>query len=583
MDSQRGGAYDPSQPWAVTDALAGILARTLLRSAHQNRLDAANLSHVGSAELEHGVSAQRQSSPVKKPAAVSSQFWADESNPATGAHYGTAAGITPDSAPVGSAPDPSSHRLSSHASSGAQGSPESGGSSSHSHSLSQNYDQNRGHDAAIGGGKDVEDGLGSTPGLNNGVSPMMIDPNLAAWQGEGHGHEHEHESFLQQYSDMDGDYAAVPQTMIDPNLALMHDDDEFRHERNPDEGHLDDFEGAHHLSIPPAQGGPKRRLNSPYFADESPAKSAQQPSPRRRQRGTVSCIPFPRLTAPYFGLIQEQLAHDPFWLLIVVTFLIRTTGKAAIPVFWQVMQRFPSPAMLGDGTNVPELTGMIRHLGLASTRVAAIRRYANGWMKQPPRAGLRYRVRDYAQRDAAVVPDIDPVSAGHLSPGVAANFANFATFATFATFAGGFPSPSGVMRGDDSSGAMARPASDADLEAWEIGHLTQGQYAIDSWRIFCRDALLGKALDWRGSGREAEFQPEWMRVVPQDKELRAYLRWMWMREGWQWDPLTGERRVLSEEMRAAVEEGRVAYNDDGELEIIGREAQVEFTSGWPGI
>lgn len=571
MDSQRRGAYDPSQPWAVTDALTSILARTLLRSAHQNRLDAANLSQVGSAELEDGVSAQQPPSQARKPAVVSSQFWANESNPEAGAHCGTAAEITAGSAPVGSASNPPEHhRLPSHTSSAAQGSLESGSSSSYSHGLSQNHDQSHGHRATIDGGED-EDGLGSAPGLNNGVSPMMIDPNLAAWQGEGHGHEHD--SFLQQYSDMDGDYAAVSQTMIDPNLALMQDD-EFRHERHPDEGHLDDFEGGHHLSVPPAQGEPKRRLNSPYFADESPAKCAQQPSPRRRQRGTVSCIPFPRLTAPYFGLIQEQLAHDPFWLLIVVTFLIRTTGKAAIPVFWQVMQRFPSPAMLSDEANIPELTNMIRHLGLASTRVAAIRRYANGWMRQPPQAGLRYRVRDYVQRDAAVMPGINPVSAGHPSPDVAA---------VFATFAGGFPPLSEVMTGGDSRGAMARPASDADLEAWEIGHLTQGQYAIDSWRIFCRDVLLGKALDWRGSGREAEFQPEWMRVVPQDKELRAYLRWMWMREGWQWDPLTGERRVLGEETRAAVEEGRVAYNDGGELEIIGREAQVQSTSGWPGI
>ena len=510
MDSQRGGAYDPSQPWAVTDALAGILARTLLRSAHQNRLDAANdaanLSQVDAAGLERGVSPPRQSSHVKKPATVSSQFWADENNPATGAPYGTtvSAGIEPGSAPIGSASDPSIHRLSPHASSAAQGSPESEGSTSYDHSLSQNRDQSHGHYTTIGSGEDVESGLGSTPGLNNGVSPMMIDPNLAAWQEEGHEHEHEHDSFLQQYSDMGGDYTPVPQTMIDPNLALMHDEVEFRHERHPDEGHLDDFEGGHHLSIPPAQGASKRRLNSPYFADESPAKSTQQPSPRRRQRGTVSCIPFPRLTAPYFGLIQEQLAHDPFWLLIVVTFLIRTTGKAAIPVFWQVMQRFPSPAMLGDEANVPELTDMIRHLGLASTRVAAIRRYANGWMKQPPQAGLRYRVRGYVQRDAPVVPNADPDSAGHLSPDVAANVA---------IFAGSFPSLSRVMTSDGSGGAMARPASDADLEAWEIGHLTQGQYAIDSWRIFCRDALLGKALDWRGSGREAEFQPEWMRVT----------------------------------------------------------------------
>ena len=71
-----------------------------------------------------------------------------------------------------------------------------------------------------------------------------------------------------------------------------------------------------------------------------------------------------------------------------------------------------------------------------------------------------------------------------------------------------------------------------------------------------------------GKGREAEFQPEWMRVKPADKELRACLRWMWMREGWEWDPVTGERTVLREEMRRAVNEGMVEYDDTGALRIL---------------
>ena len=75
-----------------------------------------------------------------------------------------------------------------------------------------------------------------------------------------------------------------------------------------------------------------------------------------------------------------------------------------------------------------------------------------------------------------------------------------------------------------------------------------------------------------GKGREATFQPEWMRVLPADKELRACLRWMWMREGWEWDPVSGERSVLREEMRKAVDEGRVGYDDGGSLVIIERDS-----------
>lgn len=63
-------------------------------------------------------------------------------------------------------------------------------------------------------------------------------------------------------------------------------------------------------------------------------------------------------------------------------------------------------------------------------------------------------------------------------------------------------------------------------------------------------------------------------MLPQDKELRACLRWMWMREGWWWDAETGEREILREEMRRAVEEGRVGYDDQGRLVIL---------DGTPGV
>jgi hypothetical protein len=118
------------------------------------------------------------------------------------------------------------------------------------------------------------------------------------------------------------------------------------------------------------------------------------------------------------------------------------------------------------------------------------------------------------------------------------------------------------------TGMLTPNDEEDDADAWEIGHMTQGKYAIDSWRIFCRDVLLGRAEDWNGKGREPEFQPEWMRVRPDDKELRACLRWMWMREGWEWDPVTGEKVVLRSVMQNAVNEGRVGYDDVGGLMIL---------------
>lgn len=270
---------------------------------------------------------------------------------------------------------------------------------------------------------------------------------------------------------------------------------------------------------------------SPYFTEETIEKKF----PQRRPPGVVSSVSFPPLTSSQFGLVQEKLAHEPFWLLIAVTFLIKTSGQAAIPVFYKVKERFPSPEELADSNNVEELLGMIRHLGLAVNRLGFIQKYAAAFTHNPPTPGKLYKVRHYDKRDTL------PMAKGITGLG--------------------FDSDSSILTADATN-------TNTNAEAWEIGHMTQGKYTLDSWRIFCRDELLGRAQDWNGKGQRPEFQPEWMRVMPHDKELRAYLRWMWMREGWEWDPETGQRQVLRPELQAAVNEGRVEYDNAGGLQIL---------------
>ncbi|RYO76865.1 hypothetical protein DL766_008838 [Monosporascus sp. MC13-8B] len=291
-----------------------------------------------------------------------------------------------------------------------------------------------------------------------------------------------------------------------------------------------DDEGA---LLPPSRT-PKRTTASHFFT-ASNTPSPLKPKSPRPPRGTVSALPFPRLDAPRFGLIQEELADDPFRLLIAVTFLIRTPGKSAIPAFRSLVDRYPTPQALAEA-NADDIIAMIRHLGLSSVRAAAILRYARTWCERPPRPGVRYGVKNYPGPVGDDKADVRAAGGEELL----------------------LPCPN-----DDHD----PPRSAAATAAWEIGHMTQGRYALDSWRIFCRDALLGRAEDWRGRGREGEFQPEWMRVLPEDKELRAYLRWLWMQEGWDWDPETGERGVLSEDVLRAVQEGRVEWDFTGELRI----------------
>ncbi|KAL2072699.1 hypothetical protein VTL71DRAFT_12042 [Oculimacula yallundae] len=261
--------------------------------------------------------------------------------------------------------------------------------------------------------------------------------------------------------------------------------------------------------------------------DGSTPPSSQGSAKKRIPGKTVSCIPFPPLSAPHFGLIQEKLAHNPFRLLIAVTFLIRTHGKHAIPVFYQLMEKYPSPEAL-VAADKADIVPIIRHLGLQNQRAATYQTYAKIWLEDPPMKDKRYPVRGYPEAES----------------------------------------------GRDIKKGETILDTDERL-AWEIGHMTQGPYAIDSWRIFCRDVLRGVAEGYNGEGTAEGFQPEWMRVVPEDKELRAYLRWMWLKEGFEWDPFTGEKDVAEKELMRAAMEGRVAWDDEGGMRILDEVLSLE--------
>lgn len=258
------------------------------------------------------------------------------------------------------------------------------------------------------------------------------------------------------------------------------------------------------------------------------------PSPAKKPRvpAGMSAVPFPKLSASRFGLIQEELSSSPFRLLLAVTFLNKTKGKTAVPVYRQLMERYPTAKALASADE-SEVSSMIYSLGFQNQRARKLIRQAQSWLDRPPQKGKRYRTRDYPLHgDGRQLKPNDIVEED----------------------------------ADDVAGAL------------EIGHMYGlGPYAWDSWRIFCRDVFRGVATGYNGEGvpgyappapaaspvkpnmkaklkseTSCLFEPEWKRVVPLDKELRACLRWMWLREGWEWDPLTGNRHPASvEAMREA--------------------------------
>ncbi|KAF7591311.1 hypothetical protein BBP40_001687 [Aspergillus hancockii] len=230
-----------------------------------------------------------------------------------------------------------------------------------------------------------------------------------------------------------------------------------------------------------------------------------------------SCIPFPPIDASSFGLIQEQLAHDPFRLLIATIFLNRTRGGVALPVLFKVFEQFPTVEAMA-AADPSDLASRIHCLGFQNQRARKFVNIAQTWLAHPPVKGKRYRRLHYPCK---------------------------------------------------LDGRDVRPQECIDDDdprvAWEVAHLPGvGAYSLDSWRIFCRDELRGLAKDWRGSSvTTRDFVPEWKSVLPQDKELRAYLTWMWLKEGWVWDRQTGEKSRASEKMMRAARRGGVALEENG--------------------
>lgn len=230
-----------------------------------------------------------------------------------------------------------------------------------------------------------------------------------------------------------------------------------------------------------------------------------------------SCIPFPPIDAPSFGLIQEQLAHDPFRLLIATIFLNRTRGGVALPVLFKIFEQFPTVEAMATA-DISDLVAMIHCLGFQNQRARKCIRLAQTWLAHQPRKCERYRRLHYPCK---------------------------------------------------SDGRDVRPQECIDDKdprvAWEVAHLPGvGAYSLDSWRIFCRDELRGLAEDWKGSGATTpDFVPEWKSVLPQDKELRAYLTWMWLKEGWVWDRHTGHKTRASEKMMRSARRGGVALEENG--------------------
>ncbi|KAF2019147.1 DNA glycosylase [Aaosphaeria arxii CBS 175.79] len=203
------------------------------------------------------------------------------------------------------------------------------------------------------------------------------------------------------------------------------------------------------------------------------------------------------LSPSRFGLIQERICSS-LWALVVQAILWnQTTAKAARPVLFKLLTSYPTPESMAAAT-VEDVCAIIGTLGLQNRRSEVLIKLAQAWLQAPPDASRRYAVKNYPKT------------------------------------------------GENLELADGELLGESDLRrGFEISHLPGvGPYAIDSYRIFYRDTLRGIET----SGDEV-VEPEWKRVVPADKDLRAYLEWRWREEGWNWNKVTGEKKKIIEPVR----------------------------------
>lgn len=247
---------------------------------------------------------------------------------------------------------------------------------------------------------------------------------------------------------------------------------------------------------------------SPYF-------------PNKPRPNLISCLPFPPLDAARFGLMQERLAYDPFRLLVATIFLNRTRGEQAMPVFFRLMERYPTITDLA-AASVEDVVAIVHNLGFQNQRARKCVEMAKAWLKNPPERGQRYRKLNYP------------------------------------------------LKGDGKHISADEVIDDEDSRVgWEIAYLPGlGPYSHDSWRIFCRDKLRGLSESWNGEGAADGFEPEWKRVLPTDKELRAYLTWMWLKEGWMWNKETGQRTKADEDLLERARGGGVVQEQQQKDHLV---------------
>ncbi|KAM5531116.1 hypothetical protein V8D89_015230 [Ganoderma adspersum] len=88
-------------------------------------------------------------------------------------------------------------------------------------------------------------------------------------------------------------------------------------------------------------------------------------------------------------LIQDHVSYSPWKVLIAVTLVNKTAGRKAIPVFFDIIQRWPTPADLADAP-FSLLFEILKDLGLGQVRSQRLVDISQAFIDRPPQADILY-------------------------------------------------------------------------------------------------------------------------------------------------------------------------------------------------
>lgn len=123
----------------------------------------------------------------------------------------------------------------------------------------------------------------------------------------------------------------------------------------------------------------------------------------------VASAPVPRPVRPLsqdrYGLIQEEIQDNLFYLLVQSILWNQTWGRSARPVLDAILSLYPNPAKMANAS-LPELTLMIYPIGLHNRRAKRLIDLARVWLDAPPCKERRYRKVGYPSKQSG--KDIKP-------------------------------------------------------------------------------------------------------------------------------------------------------------------------------